>query len=255
MARRLIYKIPDNGKNFISEQQWERILKLQNWYNSEFFWSAGKLALKRFLVFPDYHLAGNNFDEYRKRVENIRKALKNKGASEFEIIKHLETNGLVFIKNGGYFDNCIASGYTRVGQNEFNAYLVCDYLLKVSLIANKSIIEIYDEGNFIKCKKIFLKAGDLFIAYSNEDEKKYLEKFIEERKVFSIVNPKKYDNIPKLRHQFMNYNKYTNTQKLKVLHNWNWLGFEDSYDFEGDDLEGYDLNKKIRRFLIDDKIN
>lgn len=250
MARRLIYKIADNSENTITEQQWQRILELQNWYNSEFFWSAGKLALKMFLAFPDYQSVENNVEEYKKKIKSIQQVLRAKGATEFEFIRMLEASGLVIIKKGGYFENCIASGYTRVGQNEFNAYLVCDFLLKVSLIAIKSTIEIQDDGNFIKCKKIYFRAGDLLIPYSNEAEKKNLEKLVQERKVFSIVDPKKYDNFPSLTHQFMNYNKYNKRQKLKILHNWNWLGFSDSYDFEGDDLVGYDLNKKVKRFLL-----
>jgi len=38
--------------------------------------------------------------------------------------------------------------------------------------------------------------------------------------------------------------------KLAILHDWNWLGYGDPYDFEGDDLTGYDLNKKAKGIVF-----
>lgn len=250
MARRLIYKIADDGKNFIGEQEWQQIQKLQNWYNSEFIWSAGKLAFKMFLIFPNYESSIINKEEYRKRVKNIQQVLKLKGATELELIRTLEANGLIFTRKGGYFENCLASGYTRVGQNEFNAYLVCDFLIKVSFIATRCTIEVEDEGNFIKCKKIYLREGDLIVLQQNTEDKILVENLLKERRIFSIVNPQKYEYLPKLKHQYSNYNKYSQRIKHRILHNWNWLGFENTYDFEGDDIEGYDLNKKVKRFIM-----
>jgi len=29
-----------------------------------------------------------------------------------------------------------------------------------------------------------------------------------------------------------------------------WLGFENNYDINGDDIQGFDLNKKVARFEI-----
>ncbi len=34
MARRIKYWIEDNGKNFMTDDEWDEIMKLQRWYNS-----------------------------------------------------------------------------------------------------------------------------------------------------------------------------------------------------------------------------
>ncbi|CUT04132.1 hypothetical protein, partial [Candidatus Kryptobacter tengchongensis] len=54
MARRIKYWIEDNGKNFMTDDEWDEIMKLQRWYNSEFVWTAGKINFKRFAIFPNW---------------------------------------------------------------------------------------------------------------------------------------------------------------------------------------------------------
>ncbi|CUT03381.1 hypothetical protein [Candidatus Kryptobacter tengchongensis] len=70
------------------------------------------------------------------------------------------------------------------------------------------------------------------------------------KKVFSIVDPAKYSNYPRLKNVIPNYNSLNRKDKLAILQDWNWLGYGDPYDFEGDDFTGYDLNKKARAIIF-----
>lgn len=143
MARTIHYKILDDPHNKITDQEWEDVLKLQHWYNSEFIWTAGRLAFKMYAVFSN----GEGFDgDEKKMMECItqrQRELRNRGLSENEIILQLASDSLVIAKKGGYMDNCLASGFTKVAGNEFNAYLVCEFLLKASMIAKNAEVSIY----------------------------------------------------------------------------------------------------------------
>ncbi|MDI6779195.1 MAG: hypothetical protein QME25_03205 [Bacteroidota bacterium] len=233
MARRIHYFVRDNGVNIISDEEWEKIQKLQRWYNSEFIWSAGRLALKMYSIFPNWENKNVDKKLFWEIISKRRNELSKLELSENRIIEQLQEEGLIIAKRGGYRDNCIASGFTKVAGNEFNAYLVCEFLLKVSTIAQKCCIEVHDEGKFIKCQTVSFKNGDVTS---------------DQRKIFSTVNPEKYNNFPRYHTYVLNYAGLDIDDKNKILHDWKWLGFDDNYDFNGDDSSGYDLNKKIRGF-------
>jgi hypothetical protein len=251
MARKIYYKIIDNGVNKISEQEWESILRLQNWYNSEFIWSAGKLGFKMFAVFPDVENTQLDEVELWKKIIARRNELRSLSLTEYQVIHQLEIEGLVIAKKGGYIDGCLASGFTRVAANEFNAYLVCEFLLKASLIVKNSVITIVDEGNFIKPKKVKLSQGGLILPYPDDSQKNYFEAMIENRHVFSIVDSIKYDEFPAYQISIAGFNNKTSDEKESILHEWNWLGFDDNYDRNGDDIQGLDLNKKVMTFCLE----
>jgi hypothetical protein len=255
MARRIKYWIEDDGKNFITDDEWEEIMRLQRWYNSEFVWTAGKINFKRFAVFPNWEnielmMWAGESEPVKNIISKKFEALISSGMNESEALEKLEKEGFVILKRGGYIDNSIASGITRIGGNEFNAYLLCEFLLKASLIATGAEMTIYDEGEFIKSGLVKIKAG---IVYVPKTEKVSDEKWGEMRrhkKVFSIVDPAKYTNYPRLKNVIPNYNSLNRKDKLAILHDWNWLGYGDPYDFEGDDLTGYDLNKKAKGIVF-----
>ncbi len=255
MARRIKYWIEDDGKNFITDEEWEEIMKLQRWYNSEFVWTAGKINFKRFAVFPNWEnielmmWAGEN-EPVKNIISKKFDALISSGMNESEALEKLEKEGLVILKRGGYIDNSIASGITRIGGNEFNAYLLCEFLLKASLIATSAEITIYDEGEFIKSGLVKIKAGIIYVQKTKRVSDEKWGEMRRHKKVFSIVNPAKYTNYPRLKNVIPNYNSLNRKDKLAILHDWNWLGYGDPYDFEGDDLIGYDLNKKAKGIVF-----
>ncbi len=247
MARKIFYRIPDDGSNFISDDEWESIRSLQNWYNSEFFWTGGKIDLRRFLVFPNYDSIGHDVAGIRKRFTQLREA----GYSEVEMVNELERRGMIIVKRGGYEDNMVASGFTRVADNELNAFLVLDFLLKVSRIAPTAVIDVFDEGSFVKTHSISLSNGDGQIRTAGLPQET-VEDVRSTRRAFAVVNPDKYDGHPEFSNFVIEFNELLPDERDKVVENWNWLGYESKadFDFNGDDFFGFDLNRKLRHLYF-----
>ncbi len=242
MARRIFYRIPEDGYNFISGEEWDSIRSLQHWYNSEFFWTGGKVNLRRFILFPNYDTIGGDTKEIRERYEELDKA----GYSEEEIVTDLESRGLVIVKRGGYEDGMVASGFTRVADNEFNAFLVLDFLLKVSKIVRTASILVHDEGSFVKSHFVEISNGDVTVRGADM-QRSLFDELKRSRRVFSVVNPDKYDGHPEFTNRVSEFNELEPFERAKVLEDWNWLGYESnaSFDFNGDDFFGFDLNRKL----------
>lgn len=250
MARRLYYKIIDDGKNFISDLQWDEILRLQHWYNSEFVWTAGRLSFKMYAVFPNIDSMTTNEDDLWAQIRGRHCSLRSEGISENEIIRNLEAEGLVIAKKGGYFDGCLASGFTRVAGNEFNAYLVCEFLLKASIAAPGVIIVVCDEGEFIKPRNIRIQQGKIILSQPEKSKLSYYQLMVANRHVFAIVDTAKYDHFPKYETTIADFNDLPADEQHIILKDWNWLGFENNYDINGDDIQGFDLNRKVVSFEI-----
>jgi hypothetical protein len=249
MGRRIIYKIEQTPDNRITDEEWSELQKLQHWYNSEFVWSNGKLLFKRYVIFPNTEdfsdLDSNIWEIIRQR----RQRLVEEGFTETEVVAQLEKDGLVSVKWGGYFDGCLASGFTRVADNEWNAYLVCDFLLKASTICSTASILVEDEGKFIKTGKLYMKQGEVLVPRSVYERSSFRE-FIEARRLFSIVDPEKYEKHPRFKNIIPEFNKLNAEERLEQLRRWNWLGYDDSYDEHGDDRKGFDLNQKVRAIRL-----
>ncbi len=250
MARKIYYKIVDDGRNMISDGEWEKISRLQHWYNSEFMWTAGRLTLKMYAVFPNPE--GGDADKLWHKIMLRRQELEEGGMSENEAIRALVAEGLVIAQKGGYYDKCIASGFTRVAGNEFNSYLVCDFLIKVSRVAENAAIDVYDEGEFIKAHQVRLRRGDVILSVRDESKRWFYDGMVKHRHAFAIVDSGKYDNYPRFQSTILDFNDKTFEEKLGILRNWNWLGFENNFDLNGDDIQGSDLNQKVDRFILED---
>ena len=250
MARKLYYKILDDGTNGIQPEEWEEISRLEHWYNSEFIWTAGKLALKRFAVFPNLDGHEGEEDALWKNIVDRKMELRKEGHNEEEIVRLLEAANMVIAKKGGYFDGCIASGFTRVAANEWNAYLVCEFLLRCSRIASGAVISVEDEGGFIKTKRIQLSQGTVILKTIDQQNASFCELAATNHHVFSIVDPEKYDRFPTFTSTVAEFNSMDPDERHMVLKDWNWLGFENNYDRNGDDVQGADLNKKVNSFRV-----
>lgn len=242
MARRILYRVLDNRENFISTDEWDAIRSLQRWYNSEFFWTGGTLNFRRYLIFPNFDRVGSDSSIIRRRFEEMEKL----GYSEEEIVGELEARELIIVKRGGYEDGVIASGFTRVADNEFNAFLVLDFLLKVSRIARTASIDVFDEGDFVKPHSVRLAGGGGILKESDVPSR-VLDEIRSTRRIFAVVNPDKYDGHPQFSNFVSEFCELMPDERAKVLANWNWLGYESkaSFDFNGDDFYGFDLNQKL----------
>jgi hypothetical protein len=252
MARKLYYKIIDDGSNAISDAGWETVSRLQHWYNSEFVWTAGKLGLKMFAVFPNTENRSGTIDELSETIAARRRTLSSKGVPENEIVRILQHEGLIYAHKGGYFDSCVASGFTRVAGNEFNAYLVGEFLLKVSRCIADLSIDLYDEGNFVKPHEVRLRNGAAIVTVKDQSRRWYLESIVKNRHVFSVVDPGKYDNYPGFQPIVSDFKELSEEERSSILKNWNWLGFEENFDINGDDIQGYDLNRKVGSFQLEE---
>ena len=245
MARRIEYRVQDRTWNSISDQEWAQIKRLEHWYNSEFEWRTGRLAFKMFAIFPNWEKFVDSGDSTWEEIHGRYRQLRSMGHSENAALVDLEREGLVVLKKGGYKENCIASGFTRVAGNEFNAYLVCEFLLKCSFIANHAEFEASDEGDFIKCKHITLRNGVVQVHVRRVQDSIRVQRMVEERHIFSVVDSTKYDKLPAFKNVVHGFNEMDKEERRKVLEDWNWLGFASSYDSDGDDRQGYDLNRKV----------
>jgi hypothetical protein len=251
MARKIFYKILDNPANKITDCEWDDVLKLQHWYNSEFIWTAGRLGFRMYAVFPNRDYKTSDVNELYKLIHERKKNLKENGLTENETIQKLEAEGLIIAQRGGYVENSLASGFTRVAGNEFNAYLVCEFLLKSSLLLKNSYIIVNDEGNFIKSKEIIFHQGNVIFRVHEKTTIERTHQLILNRHIFSIVDPAKYNNHPEFKNSFKDFDKLDRDEQQAIVSDWNWLGYADNFDIHGDDVRGYDLNKKIKGFFLE----
>lgn len=250
MGRRIIYRIAESKDNEFTDQEWEEVERLQHWYNSEFSWSSGRPALRRYVLFPN----SEDFENLEMPIWDLiaqrHQLLRADGLSELEIIAQMEKDRLVVVKWGGYYDNCLASGFTRVADNEWNAYLVCDFLLKASTLIPNAKISILDEGKFVKTSRVDLRNANASVPLDRPPGDVEAEEAQQARKIFSVVDPDKYNRHPAFRNIIPEFNKLKSSERKKLVRNWNWLGYEGNFDEDGDDRKGFDLNAKVRSFRI-----
>ncbi len=250
MGRRIIYKIGNTGESMPTDSQWREVSKLQHWYNSEFIWSTGRISFKRYVVFPNTEEFSDLDQSIWEIIGRRQVSLRKEGLSEEEIVAQLEKDRLIFVKWGGYFDNCFASGFTRVADNEWNAFLVCDFLLKASTLCPDTTIQVFDEGQFVKTGAVWFRDGAALVPKNIIRISSFIDEMLEDKHVFSIVDPEKYNKHPAFKNSIPDFNRLDRPEQRTLLQNWNWLGYGDSYDVEGDDSKGFDLNRKVRKFQL-----
>ena len=248
MSRKIIYTIEEGPEYFVSDEEWAEVQRLQHWYNSEFTWTTGKLSFRRYLMFPNVEEFSNLETSIWRIIEERRERLRSHGLSEFEIVAQLERDALVFVKWGGYYDGCLASGFTRMADNEWNAFLVCDFLLKVSTLLPHLLIGVMDEGRFIKTRRIWLRDGVAMLQRKSGKMPGSISTLIKRKQFFSVVDPEKYEHHPGLKNSVPDFNRMKKEDRKAIVENWNWLGYGGNYDHDGDDAKGYNLNSKVRGF-------
>ena len=248
MGRRIIYRIEENGANRLTDEEWDEVDRLQHWYNSEFSWSTGRLAFRRFVLFPNNEDFENLGTPVWDVISKRHQLLRAEGLTELEIISQMEKDRLVVVKWGGYYDNCLASGFTRVADNEWNAYLACDFLLKASTLLPNATINVSDEGKFVKTGEVGLRNASVILNRSLLNSDMEAEDLFRTRRIFSVVDAEKYNRHPSFRNIIPEFNKLKASERKKLVRNWNWLGYEGNFDAHGDDQRGFDLNAKVRSF-------
>jgi hypothetical protein len=248
MGRRIIYRIEENGSNRFSDKEWEEVDRLQHWYNSEFTWSTGRLAFRRFVFFANSEDFENLETPIWELISNRQRLLKTKGLTEREIFSQMEKDRLLIVKWGGYYDNCLASGFTRVADNEWNAYLVCDFLLKASTLLPCATLTVIDEGRFVKTGMVGLRNATAVLPREIAGSNTEGVDLFRTGKVFSVVDADRFKNHASFQNLIPEFNTLKSSERKKLVRNWNWLGYEGNFDADGDDRRGFDLNSKVREF-------
>ncbi len=247
MPRSLRYYIDDTPENVISDSAWREIARLQHWYNSEFIWSCDRIGLKRYILFPNYdkipdmpyHTAKYHF---RKRLLAKKIELQD----EIAAVRAIEEEGLFAVRWGGVRDNALASGITHVADNEFNAYLLCEFLLKCSTIATEASFEVEDEGRFILTRRAIFRNGEILVRrvdiYGENDTVP-----LDLPQVFSVVNPDKYNDHPRFSQSIEDFDDIDENIIAETAHQFGALGFAQNYETAWGDAEGLNLQQRARK--------
>jgi len=249
MPRALRYYVDDTPANTIANAAWADIARLQHWYNSEFIWSCDRLGLKRYILFPNYdripdmpyHTAKYHF---RKRLLAKKIELKDEVAA----VKAMEEEGLFTVRWGGVRDHSIASGITHVADNEFNAYLLCEFLLKCSTIARGTTLTVEDEGQFILCHRVSFLDGE--IAVRTDDVYPNGNVPLEIPQLFAVVDPARYDDHPRFTQSIEDFDDLDEDARVETSSNYRALGFANNFDTAWGDAGGLNLQLRARRVAL-----
>lgn len=247
MPRALRYFVDDAADNSISNDEWKQIAQLQHWYNSEFIWSCDRLSIKRFIIFANYEAIPDM--PYRTAKYHFRKrflARKIELQDEIAAVKAMEDEGLFSVRWGGVRDNSIASGITRIADNEFNAYLLCEFLLKSSTIARGATFHVEDEGRFVLPGRAMFRDGVIMVLrddlYPNGGDIP-----LDIPQIFAVVNPAKYDEHPSFEQSVEDFDDLDDEAINAKSQEFGVLGFAPNYDSAWGDNEGLNLQQRARK--------
>jgi hypothetical protein len=232
----------------VSEERWDEILRLQRWYNSEFSWSSGRLVFRRYVLFVNAEEFADLEWSPNEIVERRKASLRQMGMGELEIVAQLERDGLVSVRWGGYQDDSYASGFTRVADNEWNAYLVCEFLLKASLAIPDVAIVARDEGQFIKTGMVRFRNGCVEVP-SPAGPSERGGAATPSQRVFALIDPDRYADHKAPKNVIPQFTDRKPEERKKLVQNWNWLGFGNAEREFDEPKDGLDLNSKVKKFV------
>ncbi|MCE2504055.1 MAG: hypothetical protein J4G05_08365 [Chlorobi bacterium] len=251
MPRALRYYVDDNGKNSISNEGWGEIARLQHWYNSEFIWSCDKIDLKRYILFPNYdHLPEMPYRTARYHFRKRLLAKKIEVGNWVEAVEALESEGLFHVRWGGTRDNSIASGITYVADNEYNAYLLCEFLLKCSTVSRTAAFTVEDEGRFILPGRVMFLNGIIQVFTDDVKETGHNVDLLDPPQIFSVVNHAKYDDHPTFSQNVDDFSELDEAEITAAVGIYGGLGFGENYDTQWGDHEGLNLQQRARKVVM-----
>jgi hypothetical protein len=253
MPRAIRYYIEDTPENQISNGAWKEITRLQHWYNSEFIWSCDRIALKRYILFPNYDRIPDM--PYTTARFHFRKRLLQKKIElqdEIAAVHAMVEEGLFDVRWGGVRDNSIASGISRVAGNEFNAYLVCEFLLKCSVIATEATFVAEDEGRFILTGRAMFRNGAILVNRSDLFPNGASEHDVplDIPQIFSVVNPARYDEHPRFTQNVEDFGELGEEEITASASDYKALGFAQNYETAWGDAEGLNLQQRARKVVL-----
>jgi len=156
---------------------------------------------------------------------------------------------LFAVRWGGVRDDSIASGITHVADNEFNAYLLCEFLLKSSTIAPDVSFHIEDEGKFIIPGTVMFRNGEIYVG--REDlQAAGTDISLDTPQIFSVVNPNKYDEHPRFSQTIDDFEEMDDDAVTESVSRYGVLGFSQNYETAWGDSEGLNLQQRARKIIV-----
>ncbi len=153
------------------------------------------------------------------------------------------------VRWGGVRDDSIASGITHIADNEFNAYLLCEFLLKCSTIATEASFVVEDEGHFVLTGRAAFRIGELLIR--REDLRADADRdTLDIPQAFSVVNPAKYDDHPRFSQNIEDFDDHDETMMTASARDYGALGFATNYETAWGDNEGLNLQQRVRKVQL-----
>lgn len=248
MPRALRYYVDDNGENVVTNEEWTEIAALQHWYNSEFIWSCDRIDLKRYILFPNYeHIPDMPYRTARYHFRKRLLAKKIEIGNWVEAVEAMVAEGLFSVRWGGVRDNSIASGISHVADNEFNAYLLCEFLLKCSTISTGATFTVVDEGRFVLPGRAMFRDGTIVVAKEDLDSNGYDTTLLDPPQIFAVVDHAKYDEHPRFSQSLEDFAELDDEELAKAVGIDNGLGFGENYDTPWGDNDGLNLQMRARK--------
>ncbi|MEW6202561.1 MAG: hypothetical protein AB1546_11325 [bacterium] len=146
MGRTLHYKVLNTEE--ISEEEKEVMYEVSMKYNSgdyEDVWTCESFYLDPWAFHPNWEkvgdLGGKEF--INRRYRELERSALFRG----EILNKMHNEGLILFTKDTIYNGKVA-GFTKVGGNEYNAFLVYEALIEISK-NTKSEISLCDEGAFL----------------------------------------------------------------------------------------------------------
>lgn len=251
MPRALRYYVEDTDQNLIPNDAWTEIARLQHWYNSEFLWSCDKIDLKRYLLFPNYdHIPDMPYRTARFHFRKRLLAKKIEVGNWVQAVQAIEQEGLFHVRWGGVRDNSLASGITHIADNEYNAYLLCEFLLKCSTISTEATFTVEDEGHFILPGRAMFRNGSVMV---NKDDMVAIGHDLEQLdvpQIFAVVNHAKYDDHPSFSQNIDDFSELDEAELSAAIGKYTGLGFSENFDTHWGDHEGLNLQQRAQSVIL-----
>lgn len=147
MGRTIHYLVEDDGKNHLTDEEWQKIEALQKKFDTDYTWTCENLCLERFTIQPNWPAWESTGLEVKQVWDRIHVEL-----DELAGMQKLLDHGLIEVTRGGYRgEGYLMSGFTKVRDDESNAALVVRFLTEASVLAPGIRIKVHDEGDYLAC--------------------------------------------------------------------------------------------------------
>ncbi len=156
MGRTLHYELRRNPAVTLTDNDWNRIEKITDFFNKTFTWTCENVGFCTLTFYPRWHkfFKDSKLPDDKSGWDIVNSSYKNlqaKGLTRLQILHALHKHKLIaYYTKDDKLNLQKAHGFTKVAGNEWNAVLVTVWLTEVSKILPDNEFELHDEGMFLK---------------------------------------------------------------------------------------------------------